>query len=447
MPAIAKIFSSLFLICAGFAVEAAAQERSADTIAAGRLFHVEVLGTPRGGERARYGKAFAIAPRLLVAPKSVIGGPEDWEPKALAGDTGQTVMRITKLLDRTIVLRTTTAQPPFTLAEPTDRVIVDGATSDMDAVALLAPDLDVADPFKLSFCGLKVGDDYAAVLVQGDRPADPGSLTKPNFLSVQAEGYRPDKYGNLYVFRPEAGGRIGRGMEGSPILDVNNDVVAMVSAVIGEEGAQILLATPITPQFPGMSGLLALSLRSGDAADAAGGSIQCSLNDTVRKMYDRVAGQLNWTVEARYHSIEQTGRRGPAERTERLEKLAKLLISYDDPSKLQTVREVTVRADYFGVREPGGAIEPIALPRKQDGEANVKKDQEDPWSFDASRLVEVGEQIIEPGLLDGCSSAECGLRRIVLTISPVIDPQVWPELPPDRRLPSVKRTIEWTRGR
>lgn len=430
--------------------EALAQEldREADELSVGRIFHLKVHGkTQPGNSRAdRTGRAFAIASDLLVAPGTIVGGDKDWLPAPSKGSAFEDIERQASPLDRSIVVTTTREDLPLEKGQSSGNVIVSGSARDIDAIGLLAPDLSIEQPFGLSLCRIVPNKTYTALLADGD-PESPDSLLRPINVPVVAEGYKAADYGNLYAFRPEKKTdiEVRRGLEGSPILNENGNVVAMVSLIVDIRGP-VILATPISPQFPGAFSLLTKNLREhvvqGGGSDDA---VQCSLNETVRKMYDRVAGQLTWTIEPRYRSVEEKVNG----KTLRYEKLSQLWISYDEPpSYSQSVKEISIRAKFYGVIEPGGGIEPLQL--ANDASEVLKLDEDATRSFNASRFVEAGITLLEKDTLKSCLNNGCGIRRITLYVKPIIDTEVWEEMSPsynNNNNTSVVRNIEWTRGR
>ncbi|MFK0278426.1 hypothetical protein ACIQUG_32480 [Ensifer sp. NPDC090286] len=439
---------SIMVACA-FCTDALSQESGlgAEELSAGRIFHLKVHGKaqPDNNRPDRVGRAFAVSSNLLVAPGSIVGGGKDWLPAGSKGPAFEELERLSSPLDRSIVATATHEDLPLAKGESSRNIIVSGSSGDIDAIGLLVPDFSIEQPFTLSLCRIVPGNTYAALLAKGD-PNSPDSLLHPDKVPVVAEGYDAADYGNLYAFRPEktADIDVGKGLEGSPILNENGNVVAMVSLIVDIRGP-VILATPISPQFPGTFSLLTKSLREQTVAGGApDDAVQCSLNETVRKMYDRVAAQLTWTIEPRYRPVEEKIN-GKALR---YEKLSQLWISYDEPpSYNQTVKEISVRAKFYGVSEPGGGIEPLEL--ATDANAVLQLDEDATRSFNASRFVEQGITLLEKDTLKDCLNNGCGIRRITLYVKPTIDTEVWQEMSPSysSNNTSVVRNIEWTRGR
>jgi hypothetical protein len=440
---------SILFACA-FCVDALPQElgHEADELSVGRIFHVKVHGRAQpGNDRPdRVGRAFAVSSDLLVAPGSIVGSGKDWLPAGSKGPEFEELERQASPLDRSIVVTATREELPLAKGESSGNIIISGSSDSIDAIGLHVPDLSIEQPFSLSLCRIVRGNTYTALLAKGD-PNSPDSLLQPINVPVVAEGYDAADYGNLYAFRPEHTTDIeaGKGLEGSPILNENGNVVAMVSLIADIKGA-VILATPISPQFPGAFSLLTKNLGEhavgGEATDDA---VQCSLNETVRRMYDRVAAQLTWIIEPRYRSVEEkiNGK------TLRYEKLSQLWISYDEPpSYNQSVKEISVRAKFYGISEPGGGIEPLEL--ATDANAVLQLDEDATRTFNASRFVEAGITLLEKDALKGCLNNGCGIRRITLYVKATIDTEVWRELSPSYNSnsnTSVVRNIEWTRGR
>ncbi|MBY3329009.1 hypothetical protein HFN88_05225 [Rhizobium laguerreae] len=404
-----------------------------------RLFHIEVHGTPividgqpnlDKKKRTYVGKAFAIGRDFLVGPGHLVGNSEDWLAESSRGPEYMELDRVIRPIDRTITLFQVETYQPFQLANEETEVLVARSADGINAVGLTAPNVDVVEPFRLSLCDIVKGERYTALLTKDD-PSQRTSLRQPVTIPVIARGYDPSQFGNLYVFEPETetGYSSGPdGVQGSPVLDKAGDVVAMVSVATDINGKK-LLATPISPQFPGASSLMARIPRGSPGH----GAVQCSLGQTVRQIYDRVAAQINWNVEVKYSKQDK--------------KLDTISVSYDDPSEQPTVKEIKVKFRFYGVIDPATMrLEGIDSGSPLEKGMTLTLTTDEVRTFRSDKIGGVGRELVEKRL-EECGNAACAVRSVTLQIIPKIDATVWPELRQDSREPTpIIRNIDWVEG-
>jgi hypothetical protein len=286
---------SLLLICSISAGAVADVPEAVRATVDEAFFHVTVTGTLKGESQShdRHGKAFGIGRNLLVTSRHVVGDPEEWEPD---GDSqSDEIARAMRPLQRKVWIQrkadSEAGDENFVLPAPSHAI---------DAAGISVPDLDLGSYFQLSMCEIEEGQIYTAIMVETD-PREPSSIARPTGVELRASGYDPLKYGALYVFDTAPGNASFEGEpdghDGSPILDREGNVIAIISAVtaLGGGRGHRILATPIQPLFPGASTLLSLAPELTELKS----SLKCSLADTVRRIHDEVSSHAIWSVDVK----------------------------------------------------------------------------------------------------------------------------------------------------
>ncbi|MGO6667043.1 hypothetical protein [Rhizobium ruizarguesonis] len=293
-------------------------------------FHISVKGTLADGEVGqREGKAFAVGPNLLVTSQHLVGGSSEWKP---ATGIVVEVARAMHAVDRGITLRRVEG-PPTKIENPN---VLAAADLIGDAAGISVPAVKLDTRFRLSMCDIVQGHRYASIMTSADDPSDPSSIELPLLVELNAAGYQPAKYGPLYIFdlvdNPSFSGE-PNGHDGSPILDEDGSVVAVVSAVTAKPGGNgyNVLATPIQPQFPSAAALLA---RAPDVTAGAEDGLKCSLSETVKRINDQVAAHASWTLRVDH---EEDGR--PKD---------EIFIRYESVAAEPNIDSIKVGFDFWG---------------------------------------------------------------------------------------------------
>lgn len=373
----------------------------------GALFHVEVIGKLKdGGEERRIGKAFAIGSDQLITVKHIVGDAGEWAAKA--AEIPEEVFKVLKPIDRALhVTKIKDYQVPSPeLSQPTsETVVLSPGAEGIDAVGVAVPDITIEKPFRLSLCGISKGNTYAAIMTR-ESPDRAQSLSEPIPVPLLANGYDPVQYGGLYVFELQGPPKFStqhEGHQGSPILNEEDQVVAIVSAVtLGPNNQLRILATPITPLVPPASLLLAQAPESAPRDNAG---VKCSLSQTVRRIHDRVAAQAFWSVDVARDSKGRIGR---------------VAVTYESVAEQPSITAVKLFFEFHGT-EHGfqDDITRISDPR-EDPDFTVLEMQGQDRRFETDDIGEIGRNLIEPDIQgDGGS-----ISFVKLYIFPKVSDQV-----------------------
>ncbi|CDX58791.1 hypothetical protein MPL3365_30311 [Mesorhizobium plurifarium] len=367
-------------------------------LVADAFFHLEVTGTRASkigkpalvnGTPTFVGKAFAITPKLLLAPQHIVGYPGDWAGKVSdpARPQLEEVTDALRPLDRKIGLtRLKSLEPADGLSNQIrDAFVVSPVAEELDVVALSLNKDTVSSPLHLSLCNIVDGNIYTAILTH-DTPQSAASMAELVAVPLVASGRNPELYGNLYVFqvKDSSGFKVTNGHEGSPILDDQDAVVAVVSAVITDDaGNTTVLATPIGPSFPGAIDILS---RAPDGALQNDSGVGCSLSQTVRRMNDRVATQAFWSVDAKRDKQGEIG---------------KVVISYESTAEHPNVSAIKLNLEFWG-KENGhqDTITRITDSREQKDQDFVVEGSDDAREFDTDEVSRVARELIKPRIKD-----------------------------------------------
>lgn len=314
------------------------EQRTIDAL----FFHVFVKGeaqSPHVGER--WGKAFAVGPDLLITARHVIGDPQEWMKKT-GGKAG--IMRAVRPLVRKITLtsRHSGEIEKLVFAQPAPSHTV-GATG------LFVPGLELDSYLHLSMCKIVKENLYTALMTSENPKIADESVENVKMIKLKAKGYEPDEFGALYVFDVEDDGQTFQsepdGHEGSPILNDDGDVVAIVSAVVLEGVTKVrILATPIQPHFPGT---MAMLTQTPDQSTERSRKVSCSIADTVQRIHKEVSQHVTWTVDVKsknYFNSETNKRE--------LQVARKIFLSYENISAEPNILYVDVYVKFFGVDAP-----------------------------------------------------------------------------------------------
>ena len=412
------------------AFTASAQENDSTplTIAEQAFYHVDVTGVPAGApvgaslapldglpREQRWGKAFAIAPDVLLTAQHVLGDLSEWAPR----NTASEVARAARPVNRTVALNSKTTEQPVD-----DVVVYPTPTIAIDAATLTALGRQIKEFFSISLCPIDEGAHYSALMVKGD-PKLPDLIDDVAMVDVRPEGYKPRDYGNLYVFRLEPGFEISRdtwGHDGSPIFDDEFNVVALVSAVTVDDAGVKLLATPLQPLLPGIATLLE---RDAIAPGDFNVRSKCSVSDLVRRINRQVDNHAIWTVEADDDEGEPTG---------------DINISYESAADFPNVKSITVTYDFFGYANSDDQeinfVTRIPPPagQKEDPEVVTQPHVRKRWNrtFRAKDIVRAGQELYEPAVAAAGGSLVYVRLKIMATFA---DSETSPK--------AVERRIYW----
>jgi hypothetical protein len=349
------------------------------------FFHVSVTGKPRGDNpKDRYGKAFAIGPNLLVTAQHVLGDPDEWEMKS---EKNKEIARAARLLDRQIELRRVRTSDTNNLSDPIRKSFVLPASSyAINAAGLSVPGLNVEKPFCLSMCKIVKSGTYRAIMTSDEKPGEAESLKNLTDVKLHLADPDPERYGSLYVFNVDMDSSKfhgeKEGHDGSPILDGEGRVVALVSAVTKLDGGGLrILATSIGPLFPGTSELLSRAL---DSAESANASLRCSLVDTVKRIHDQVATYAtSWSLHV---PRGDDGRPGTVQ------------LSYESVSDTPNVKSIEVYYEYWGKYRPvdAQAATITGYSDRNEGYISIGADTNKERTFSSDEISSIGKTSVEP---------------------------------------------------
>jgi hypothetical protein len=349
------------------------------------FFHVTVTGKLQGKtppeEATRQGKAFAIAPNLLVTAQHIVGDPAEWRHKTSQDDRiEQAIERAAHPLDRNVqIKRATDTGSDSAFANP---MVLPVSPYPVDTAAISFQGLSLERFFRLSMCGIQDKQHYAALMTDDDNPTDPRSVDRITAVELVAKGYDPKKYDTLYTFEPVDSSSIkgdGDGHDGSPIFDSDGNVVAIVSGVVASGDKWLLLATPIQPIFPGASALMALGPDISGNADT---NMKCSLFDTVKRIRNEVASHAVWTVEVEPAKSDND--------------YATIRISYENLEENPNIDSIEVTYNFFGLdQDDQTSVETI----REYNDPNKNKLPLPPSGkreFKTTEIAEIGNTLVVP---------------------------------------------------
>ncbi len=375
------------------------------------FFHVTVKGKlnevpPR--EDTRQGKAFAIAPNLLVTSQHIVGEPGEWLRKTNQTDRiGLAVERAARPLVRDVqIVRAEGTGSNNDFANP---VVLPVSPYPIDTAAITFSDLRLKRFFQLSMCGIQKDETYIALMTGSPNPADPRSVDNPKPIELVAVGTDPKNYESLYVFDLKGDASLDGvldGHDGSPIFDSEGNVVAVVSAVIvPSAGTYRILATPIQPIFPGASALMALGP---DISGNAETHMKCSLFDTVKRIKNEMSAHAIWSLEVESPAVGDT--------------YAKIRLSYENVEEKPSIESIEVTYYFWG--------------KDQDEQDSIEKirDYDDPYKnkivlkpnfsdgkpreFLTDEIIRIGQQLVLPHVKN--ARPEGFIQHVELKIIPTL---------------------------
>ncbi len=343
------------------------------------FFHVETRGTPRDAnaptqEALRTGKAFAVGQNTLVTARNVVGSETEWKLKRTTRDE---ITRTVRPLDRTVTLGAVSGPE----IAPDSLFVLPAPSSAIDAASIFVPGLQLGAHFQLSLCDLVEGKIYNALMTGASDPSSNSSLGDLKVVPLVARGYEPAAYGQLYVFEPveqPAYASEPWGHGGSPILDEDGNVAAVIAAVTVEAGsASKVLATPIQPLFPGTNQILA----RGPDPSTHGGRLKCSMVDMVGRIHDQVASHAIWTISPDTEDGEPTG---------------DILFSYDSVADPPNIASIRVEYGFLGIEKAGRSFGRLFSGREPGQDFVVlEPERRRPRTFSTSEIVSIGRNLVE----------------------------------------------------
>ena len=264
-------------------------DEEAQVLANNSYFHVAVVGLDSHGNRVeRAGKAFAIAPDILITARHVIGDVTDWWN---AGSPGGVVRPVRKValhwMDRPVGTRglqrshsdlyTTSFSP---------------GTIDASKLTIVRMGTDDIRPLQLSTNGVDPSAKYRVLLVN-DAPKSPDSIRLPFLLELElAPYYASSEFGGMYAFHSSGGREIVPGDSGSPVLNEHDEVVGFVSGV-ADGTVLVTMASSFASYIP-------------EVIDSRFAHLK-RVNDVLNSRFDEVEGELNTKVSALVDRVDAVG--------------------------------------------------------------------------------------------------------------------------------------------
>jgi len=368
------------------------------------FFNLDVTGTPtspQGGvanDAARWGKAFAIGPDLLLTANHVLG---DWDEWRVINASSSEITRAARPIDRKISLARAGDDRVMN-----DVVVMPSPSAAIDAATMRVPGLDVPfeAQFQISLCEIRDGENYSALVTSADDPRSVDSLRSPLKLDLKAVGFEPAKYGGLYVFDADPTADFHSepwGHDGSPIFDDDYNVVALIAAVTVESGRTKVLATPIQPLIPGTYLLLAQdpNLTPGEPTGP-----KCSMADLVDRIDYQVGTYSVWDVAL--------------DRDENGEPTGQVKFTYDSVLDTPNITGIHVEYQFWGKEKKGQDFITRILFNSEGGESDGNSDIDPPGSkptrtFRDDDILNTGTEILGPKLKE--TDGEIVFVRVLIT--------------------------------
>ena len=218
----------------------------AQDLARNRLLHVSVEGVAASDSSTTSppttqlaGKAFAIAPGVLVTAAHVVEDLRFWRNKGTPGGVA--------VPDREV---TVSWMSDYEMgAEPkssSEFYVTSSAVGTADVAILVVPQSVRAtlEPFPLSAEPIDKAKDKYRVLLVRDQPSSSDSIEKPEIVPLNPVQHS-HLYQGLYVFDTDGAREIRSGDSGSPVLDDENRVVGLISGRTEKGHALVTLASSL----------------------------------------------------------------------------------------------------------------------------------------------------------------------------------------------------------
>lgn len=197
----------------------------AQVLANNSYFHVAVVGLGSDGNKEeRAGKAFAIAPDILITARHVVGEVTDWRNAGTPGGVVRPDRKVTlHWMDRANNREPRPHSYLYTTSFSPD-------TIDASKLTIVLMRTDDIKPLQLSTNGVDPSAKYRVLLVNED-PESPGSIRFPILLDLIPAPYPSPEFGGMYAFDSSGRREIVPGDSGSPVLNEDDEVVGFVSGV------------------------------------------------------------------------------------------------------------------------------------------------------------------------------------------------------------------------
>lgn len=241
-----RTFSAVFFaVCIGVAFfgTPASAESTPRQLAKNAYYHVTVSGKDTNNEKVtRAGKAFAIAPDVLITARHVVGDRDEWFNKGVLGGV--------YLPSREVSISWMTKYGAgSTLKTENNLFITPSSTDTIDASRLKVNELD-DQPFILSACGIDENQTYRALVVDSS-PTTSNSISHPIFVKLKPADYNPTEFGELFVFKSFADDRrVLEGDSGSPVLNEQDEVVGLLVGYVANDRDRRVLVTLVKSFAP-----------------------------------------------------------------------------------------------------------------------------------------------------------------------------------------------------
>lgn len=344
------------------------------------VFHVSVTGklptNPPTRAPLRSGKAFAVGPNLVVTSQHLLGDPEEW---AQADSPSEQIRRLVRPLERTMSLR-----PANGDAIAGGIVLPAAFVSDVAGISI--PNRKLTSYFRLSMCEISETRIYTAIMTEVSFPSDPTSIDYMTLVKLRPGKPNPSEYGSLLVFdtvEPPQFHVDPTGHDGSPVLDEDGSVVAIISAVVEAPGGGYrILATPIQPLFPVASAVMALAPASDGSADA---SLKCSLSDTVKRINDQVIAHATWSVDIPERDPDGLPEEG-------------LYLRYESVAERPSIKKISFEYRYIGAQRKDEQPRELKYQSKDNKVNILTLQQSSSWKFALREIIIEGKEEVEPYL-------------------------------------------------
>lgn len=227
-----------FVLSFAVAIGAVVADEQAIDLARNRYFHLNVTGKDVDGNTVeRAGKAFAIAPDILITARHVVGDIRDWSNK---GSPDGVILPhrsvVMHWMERDSKRRSTYARVYIT-SIPVETV-------DAAKITIVRLSEDRVQPMKLSAGDPLDRSGTYRVLLVNETPKSGESIEFPILRELRPAPYATVKYGGMEVFEMIGSLRkIVSGDSGSPVVNEDMEVVGFVSGVAEDEVLVTMLSS------------------------------------------------------------------------------------------------------------------------------------------------------------------------------------------------------------